>query len=106
MLPGWDDAFATRKQLVTASVAASLSEPVNAIERRTYQQLARLGFRFEDLVKYNDYHSKEGPAGKVLNEIAWDKPDQYFAMVEKAYRTFYLRRDFVLDFRQLVAAGY
>jgi len=106
MLPGWDDAFATRKQLVTASVAASLSEPVNAIERRTYQQLARLGFRFEDLVKYNDYHSKEGPAGKVLNEIAWDKPDQYFAMVEKAYRTFYLRRDFVSDFRQLVAAGY
>lgn len=106
MLSGWDDAFATRKQLTTASVAASLSEPVSATERRTYKQLARLGFRFEDLVKYNDYHAKEGPAGKVLNAIAWNKPDQYFAMVEKAYRTFYLRRDFVSDFRQLVSAGY
>ncbi|MDJ1160419.1 radical SAM protein [Burkholderia gladioli pv. gladioli] len=106
MLSGWDDAFTTRKHIVAASVAASLSEPVNEVERRTYQQLARLGFRFEDLVKYNDYHAKEGPAGKVLNEVTWNKPDQYFAMVEKAYRSFYLRRDFVSDFKQLVAAGY
>uniref|UniRef100_UPI001FC88CCD hypothetical protein n=1 Tax=Burkholderia gladioli TaxID=28095 RepID=UPI001FC88CCD len=90
----------------TLTVPASLFEPVNAVERRTYQQLARLGFRFEDLVKYNDYHAKEGPAGEVLNEVTWNKPDQYFAMVEKAYRTFYLRRDFVSDFKQLVAAGY
>ncbi len=106
MLPGWDDAFTTRKHIVAASIAASLSEPVDAAERRTYQQLARLGFRFEDLVKYNDYHAKEGPAREVLNEVTWNKPDQYFAMVEKAYRTFYLRRDFVSDFKQLVAAGY
>ncbi|MNL60021.1 hypothetical protein D3C87_1837960 [compost metagenome] len=106
MLSGWDDAFTTRKHIDAASVAASLSEPVDAVERRTYQQLARLGFRFEDLVKYNDYHAKEGPAGEVLNEVTWNKPDQYFAMVEKAYRTFYLRRDFVSDFKQLVAAGY
>ena len=81
-------------------------EPAAAAERRTYQQLTRLGFRFEDLVKYNDYHSKDGPAGKVLNEVTWNKPDQYFAMVEKAYRTFYLRREFVSDFKQLIAAGY
>jgi radical SAM superfamily enzyme YgiQ (UPF0313 family)/glycosyltransferase involved in cell wall biosynthesis len=106
MLSGWDDAFTTRKHIVASSVSASLSEPVEAVERRTYQQLARLGFRFEDLVKYNDYHAKEGPAGQVLNEVTWGKPDQYFAMVEKAYRTFYLRREFVSDFKQLVAAGY
>lgn len=106
MLPGWDDAFTTRKRIVAASVAARLSEPADAIERRTYRQLARLGFRFDDLVKYNDYHSKEGPAGEVLNEVTWNNPDQYFAMVEKAYRTFYLRPDFVSDFKQLVAAGY
>jgi glycosyltransferase involved in cell wall biosynthesis/radical SAM superfamily enzyme YgiQ (UPF0313 family) len=106
MLSGWDDAFTTRKHIVAASVAASLSEPADAAERRIYQQLARLGFRFEDLVKYNDYHAKEGPASEVLNEVTWNKPDQYFAMVEKAYRTFYLRKDFVSDFKQLVAAGY
>ncbi len=106
MLSAWDDAFTTRTHIVAAPVAASLSEPVDAAERRTYQQLARLGFRFEDLVKYNDYHAKDGPAGEVLNRVTWNKPDQYFAMVEKAYRTFYLRRDFVLDFKQLVAAGY
>ncbi|PXX02325.1 radical SAM superfamily enzyme YgiQ (UPF0313 family) [Paraburkholderia tropica] len=106
MLSGWDDAFTTRKQVVGASSSASLSEPVNAVERRTYQQLARLGFRFDDLVKYNDYHAKEGPAGEVLNKVTWNNPDQYFAMVERAYRTFYLRRDFVSDFKELVAAGY
>lgn len=106
MLSGWDDAFTMRKNIVAASVAAGLSEPADAAERRIYQQLARLGFRFEDLVKYNDYHAKEGPASTVLNEVTWDRPDQYFSMVEKAYRTFYLRREFVSDFKQLVAAGY
>lgn len=106
MLSGWDDAFTARKPMVAATDAAGLSEPANAAERRIYKQLARLGFRFEDLVKYNDHHAKEGPAGKVLNEVTWDKPDQYFAMVEEAYRTFYLRKDFVSDFKQLVAAGY
>lgn len=106
MLSGWDDAFTIRKATVAASIAASLFEPATTAERRTYQKLARLGFRFEDLVKYNDYHAKEGPASKVLNEVTWNKPNQYFAMVEKAYRTFYLRQDFVSDFKQLVAAGY
>lgn len=106
MLSGWDEALTTRKPIDSASAAACLFEPVSAVERHTYQQLARLGFRFEDLVKYNDYHAKEGPAGAVLNEVTWNKPDQYFAMVEKAYRTFYLRQDFVSDFKLLVAAGY
>lgn len=106
MLSDWDDAFTTRKHTAKSPVIASLSEPADSAERRTYQQLARLGFRFEDLVKYNDHHAKEGPASKVLSAVTWNKPDQYFAMVEKAYRTFYLRPEFVSEFKQLVAAGY
>ena len=106
MLSRWDDAFAAPKRAASAAADAGLSEPADTAERRTYQQLARQGFRFEDLVKYNDYHAKEGPAGDVLRGVTWNKPDQYFALVEKAYRTFYLRPEFVSDFKQLVAAGY
>lgn len=108
MMPRWDEAFSE-----SASDAAGqpmrhtgLRTPASAVERRTYKKLADIGFRFEDLVKYNDYHAEDGPAGSVLRSVTWSRPGEFFGLVEKAYRKFYLRPEFVSDFRELVAAGY
>jgi radical SAM superfamily enzyme YgiQ (UPF0313 family) len=109
MMPRWDEAFSE-----SASGAApaqvmrrtGLRMPASAAERRTYRKLADIGFRFDDLVKYNDYHADDGPSGAVLQSVTWSQPDEFFDLVEKAYRNFYLRPEFVSDFRELVAAGY
>lgn len=109
MLPKWDDAFlgaATRKVPGQAIPSDSLRTPASAAERKTYQKLAKIGFSFGDLVKYNDYHAEGGPAGAVLQGVTWNRPDEFFGLVEKAYRRFYLRPEFVSDLRELVAAGY
>jgi len=105
LLSAWDDAFSasTRK---TDQYLGSLTIPPSAIEYQSYKKLAKMGFRFEDLVKYNDYHAKDGPAGEVLKNVTWNNPSEFFALVEKAYRRFYLREEFVSNFEQLVTAGY
>ena len=61
---------------------------------------------FGDLVKYNDCHAEDELADAVLQSVTWNRPDEFFCLVEKAYRRFYLRPEFVSDFRELVAAGY
>lgn len=76
------------------------------LEVECYQKLAALGFRFQDLVKYNDYHGVEGESGKVLRRVTWGQPSEYFKLVESAYRKFYLRPQFVTDYQQLMASGY
>ncbi|ROR18403.1 radical SAM superfamily enzyme YgiQ (UPF0313 family) [Comamonas sp. BIGb0124] len=109
MMPRWDDAFsesASSKVPAQAMRRTGLRTPASAVERRTYKKLADIGFRFEDLVKYNDYHAEDGPAGALLQSVTWGRPDEFFSLVEKAYRKFYLRPEFVSDFRKLVAAGY
>lgn len=109
MLPNWDAAFlkaAARKAQSQAISSFGLQTPASVVERQTYQKLSRMGFTFSDLVKYNDYHAESGPAGAVLQDVTWNRPDEFFALVEKAYRRFYLRPEFVSDFKELVAAGY
>lgn len=109
LMPRWDEAFAEVEKIGAQAQASSppaLRSPVQSAERTTYSQLANLGFRFQDLVKYNDYHSQEGPAGDVLQRVTWNQPEEFFDLVEQAYRRFYLRPEFVSDFTELVAAGY
>jgi radical SAM superfamily enzyme YgiQ (UPF0313 family) len=109
MLPKWDDAFlaaAARKPSGQVMQTDSLRTPASAGERKTYQKLVKIGFSFRDLVKYNDYHAEIGPSGAVLQGVTWNRPDEFFGLVEMAYRRFYLRPEFVSDFRELVAAGY
>lgn len=106
LLSRWDEAFSASMRRAQAMPDLGLSMPPDASEYQSYKKLARMGFRFEDLVKYNDYHAKDGPAGEVLKNVTWNRPDEFFALVEKAYRNFYLRPEFVADFKQLVAAGY
>lgn len=71
-----------------------------------YGELSNLGFRFDDLVKYNDYHDNEGPSGKLLDTITWNSPGDYFQIVEQAYLRFYLRPQFISDFKRLIENGY
>jgi hypothetical protein len=109
LMTRWDEAFSVlaRGEAPTQPVPyGGLWTPSNVSERRTYQKLAGLGFRFEDLVKYNDYHAEDGQSRALLQSVTWNRPDEFFCLVEKAYRKFYLRPAFVSDFRELVAAGY
>lgn len=109
MMPRWDEAFfGSESGVAPAQVVrhTGLRTSVSAVERSTYRDLAAIGFRFDDLVKYNDHHAEAGPAGAVLRSVTWSQPDEFFGLVEKAYRKFYLRPDFVSDFKELVAAGY
>ena len=108
-MPRWDEEFAYSsggKESARVMRCSGLRTPASVVERRTYKKLADIGFRFEDLVKYNDHHAEDGPASAVLQRVTWSQPDQFFGLVEKAYRKFYLRPKFVSDFKQLVAAGY
>jgi hypothetical protein len=105
LLSKWDDVF-SNPLLKTNQNRVDLATPPVANEYHCYEKLVHMGFRFEDLVKYNDYHAKDGPAGEVLKNVTWDKPNEFFALVEMAYRRFYLREEFVTNFGQLVAAGY
>ncbi|WP_050791877.1 B12-binding domain-containing radical SAM protein [Burkholderia ubonensis] len=106
LMSRWDEAFSVSIRRKPAVSDFGLSKPPQAAEYQSYKRLAAMGFRFEDLVKYNDYHAKDGPAGEVLKYVTWNRPDEFFALVEKAYRSFYLRPEFVAEFKQLVAAGY
>lgn len=106
LFSSWDEAFSDSTRRAPAIPNQELSTPPNATEFQVYEKIARVGFRFEDLVKYNDYHAKNGPASIVLKKVTWNSPDEFFSLVEKAYRKFYLRPEFVADFKQLVAAGY
>jgi len=109
LMARWDEEFAVPARGVTRDQAvqpSSLRTPSSGSERRAYRKLASMGFRFDDLVKYNDYHAEYGPSGDVLHSVTWGRPDEFFDLVEKAYRTFYLRPEFISDFEALVAAGY
>lgn len=107
LLSQWDEAFSVAASSAPPSTSlGGLRTPPSVSEYRTYQKLARIGFRFEDLVKYNDHHASNGPSGELLESITWRRPDEFFGLVEKAYRTFYLRPQFVPDFKALVNAGY
>lgn len=106
LLIGWDEAFSSVRKDGDSAVACKLMEPSNPVERRTYRRLASMGFRFDDLVKYNDYHAETGHAKARLHSVTWERPNEFFGLVEKAYRRFYLRPEFVSDFKELVAAGY
>ncbi len=71
-----------------------------------YRDLHQLGFSFGDLVKYNDYHSDEGPAAAIMVRNAFNDKRAYFETLKNAYLRFYLRRDFVAEYEGLVANGY
>ncbi|WP_374568579.1 radical SAM protein [Ideonella sp.] len=106
LLFGWDEAFSGDRRAGDLGTARRLIEPSDVVERRTYRLLAKMGFRFDDLVKYNDYHAQAGHAKARLHSVTWQRPNEFFGLVEKAYRKFYLRPEFVADFKELVAAGY
>lgn len=75
-------------------------------QRKIYGQLHKLGFRFADLVKYNDYHSDDGSSGTRARELYYNDAQLYADVVRHAYAAFYLRPTFVRDYRRLVAGGY
>lgn len=71
-----------------------------------YDQLAQIGFRFADLVKYSDHHSTESPASSILNKVNFSNQDAYEAKVAAAYVRFYMRPEFIATYRSLLASGY
>lgn len=75
-------------------------------QRGIYTQLKRLGFRFSDLVKYNDYHSDDGSVDLRSRELYYGNAKTYANVVQYAYAAFYLRPTFVSDYERLVADGY
>lgn len=104
----WDKAFAQTHgpHQDTNGLFLMTNGPITVGERECYQQLSELGFQFTDLIKYNDYHNEEADGGKLLRAMTWQSPQEYFKMVEQAYRQFYLRRTFVEDYSALLAHGY
>lgn len=103
----WDAAFSNKNASVfETTMIGSLNAPPTANERACYSQLSALGFSFFDVVKYNDFHSDEGASGVLLKAVTWSSPPEYFAIVEQAYRCFYLRPQFVEDYKLLLAHGY
>lgn len=73
---------------------------------QVYEELSRLGFKFADLVKYNDYHSENGPSSKVLNKLNFGDQGKYENAISAAYIRFYLRKEFVPVYRSLISKGY
>jgi len=73
---------------------------------KIYRQLQKLGFRFSDLVKYNDYHSDDGVSGDRSRDLYYGNSEIYAHVVGIAYSSFYLRSSFVSDYRRLLARGY
>jgi radical SAM superfamily enzyme YgiQ (UPF0313 family)/glycosyltransferase involved in cell wall biosynthesis len=113
--PRWDSCFESIPDGVSPAVVHrtctdelgaifSESEAQGALD--SYRQLKTLGFAFSDLVKYNDYHSEEGPAATVLSSIALGDVPHYFRLVTTAYLRFYLRPEFVATYKKLIAGGY
>lgn len=81
---------------------AEMSDSRSAI----YRDLQKLGFSFADIVKYNDYHSDEGPAAPLMVRNGFQDKEAYFDTLKNAYLSFYLRKDFVSEYESLVANGY
>lgn len=103
----WDDELSTLKNGASQTHEAELiSGGFTESELENYQKLEEQGFRFADLVKYNDYHSDSGESRDLLSKVSWDQPQEYFRVVEQAYRRFYLRPQFVEDYAKLIELGY
>lgn len=71
-----------------------------------YDELSRLGFRFNDLVKYSDHHAENSPAAEILSKVNFGNQAEFEATVASAYLRFYLRRSFVDTYLSLLADGY
>ncbi len=108
LLLNWDNAFASAQEGAQHTVLSGgmLSEQITHDELACYRELAELGFRFNDLVKYNDFHDEGADGGRLLRAVTWDSPTEYFKTVEQAYRRFYLRPAFVQDYASLLSQGY
>ena len=104
----WDQIFslAQESQLNVDGKNTMASGPICEEELACYSQLTSLGFRFADLVKYNDFHNEGADEGKLLRTMTWGSPAEYFKTVEQAYRRFYLRPAFVQDYSALLSHGY
>lgn len=98
-----DDIFSTETSTQT-EIGTGTENPSDRAE--IYRDLNQLGFSFADLVKYNDYHSDEGPAATVMERNAFHDKKAYFETLKDAYLSFYLRKDFVSEYEGLVANGY
>ena len=107
LVMSWDAAFARGlSSLDSGDLGRPLAYPPSDIEQACYTQLSARGFRFFDVVKYNDFHSDEGPSESLLNAATWSCPAEYFSLIEQAYRRFYLRPEFVRSYEALLASGY
>ncbi|KTB56203.1 B12-binding domain-containing radical SAM protein [Pseudomonas fluorescens] len=99
----WD---ATYSAYLSDPSMKGLSSPATQIEIESYAQLAKLGFRFSDIVKYNDHHADSDSSSSILSNVTWGEPSEYFSIIETAYRRFYLRPEFVHEYSKLVREGY
>lgn len=113
--PDWDATLVSALACETQTDAAAafsklLEKPFSESEAHSalqcFSELTDLGFSFKDLVKYNDYHSDEGPANSVLSRLTGGPLDKYLSLVNEAYLRFYLRPEFVVNYRALIADGY
>lgn len=72
----------------------------------SYGELAMLGFRFSDLVKYSDMHAPEGPSSDILAKVNFGEQQLFEAKITSAYLRFYIRPQFVETYKALLADGY
>jgi radical SAM superfamily enzyme YgiQ (UPF0313 family) len=109
LLLDWDSEFSVVQRETTGTAHVQemhTSDVITEGERGSYRLLSQLGFRFTDLVKYNDFHDEEVDGGTLLRAMTWDSPAEYFKTVKQAYRRFYLRPAFVKDYGALLEHGY
>jgi len=111
----WDTLFLSAMMPSEATIASEqLSLLVNSDYTsspwkstiQVYEELSRLGFKFSDLVKYNDYHSESGPSSKILNKLNLGGQNKFINAISAAYIRFYLRKEFVAVYRSLISKGY
>ncbi|GEM_PF-4723543 len=93
--------------------AQKLFGPAISIERIeaariVLAELESLGFRFDDLFKYNDYHASIDDHNDLLSIWAGNDAPQsaFLAAVRRAYFEFYTRRKFIGNYQSLLQKGY
>ena len=75
--------------------------------RAAYEQLASLGFRFRDWLRYNDYHDDLNRMNAELAvwQAVGDVEQSFLRAVRRANFQFYARPDFVDNYRWLAKKG-
>ena len=76
---------------------------------RNKKSLDKIGFSFNNLFKYNEFHENLDKANDSLQIWGGNEKDllnKFLQTVRRAYFEFYTRDDFVTTYRELIEIGY